>query len=163
MTLLLAALVVLASIGAGFGTWWVTRNGEPQRPEVSAYSNGQLTRTAPYLYCSVLDLGDCVMTKTQGELTVDRKHPVQLSVDGAISRAPWRLLLVYRDPADTTTSMFRPGETPAVTIPTVDPQRGQLRGLVVQLLTLVIDPAGELFEVPHAEWAVRTMWAPEAA
>jgi hypothetical protein len=29
----------------------------------------------------------------------------------------------------------------------------------VQLMTLVLDPSGELQEVPHAEWSVRTVWA----
>ena len=64
---------------------------------------------------------------------------MQLSVPEAISRAPWRLLQVYEDPANTTATIFRPGSRLAVTIPTVDPQRGRLTGIVVQLLTLVVD------------------------
>jgi hypothetical protein len=80
---------------------------------------------------------------------------VQLSVPEAISRAPWRLLRVYEDPVNTTTTMFRPGTRLAVTIPTVDPQRGRLTGIVVQLLTLVVDPSGELRDAAHAEWSVR--------
>jgi hypothetical protein len=51
--------------------------------------------------------------------------------------------------------MFRPGTRLAVTIPPVDPQRGRLTGIVVQLLTLVVDPSGELRDAPHAEWSVR--------
>jgi hypothetical protein len=51
--------------------------------------------------------------------------------------------------------MFRPGTRLAVTIPTVDPQRGRLTGIVVQLLTLVVDPSGELRDAAHAEWSVR--------
>jgi hypothetical protein len=62
---------------------------------------------------------------------------------------------VYEDPAKTTTSVFRPNSRLAVTIPTVDPQRGRLTGIVVQLLTLVVDPTGELRDTPHAEWSVR--------
>ena len=46
----------------------------------------------------------------------------------------------------------------AVTIPTVDPHRGRLFGLAVQLPTLVRDEAGNEFPVPHAEWSVRTVW-----
>jgi hypothetical protein len=64
-------------------------------------------------------------------------------------------LRVYEDPVNTTTTMFRPGTRLAVTIPTVDPQRGRLTGIVVQLLTLVVDPSGELRDAPHAEWSVR--------
>jgi hypothetical protein len=45
-----------------------------------------------------------------------------------------------------------------VTIPTVDPQRGRLAGVVVQLMTLVQDQEGELHDVPHAEWSVRLAW-----
>ena len=65
---------------------------------------------------------------------------------------------VYDDPANTTTTVFRPDARLAVTIPTVDPQRGRLKGIAVQLLTLGIDRNGELREVPHAEWSVRTVW-----
>jgi hypothetical protein len=155
---LLAVLVMLASAGAGVGAWWLVRERGPHRPEISAYSHGQSTRVGPYLYCNVLDLNDCRTPQTQGQLTVNERDPVQLSVPTAIGRAPWRLLRVYEDPANTTTTMFRPDTRLAVTIPTVDPQRGRLAGIVVQLLTLVLDPAGELRDVPHAEWSVRTEW-----
>ena len=107
------------------------------------------------MYCNVLDLNDCETPHTQGQLPVTEQFPVQLSVPGPISRAPWRLLQVYEDPANTTAALFRPGTRLAVTIPTVDPQRGRLTGLVVQLLTLVVDSSGELRDAPHAEWSVR--------
>jgi hypothetical protein len=155
VAVLLAALVTLLSVGAGVGTWLLVRQPGPQRPEISAYSHGRLARVGPYLYCNVLNLDDCQTPQTQGELPVSERYPVQLSVPEAISRAPWRLLQVYEDPVNTTTTMFRPGTRLAVTIPTVDPQRGRLTGIVVQLLTLVVDPSGELHDVPHAEWSVR--------
>lgn len=157
---LVAVLVVAASALAGFGTWWFTRGSEPAPPQISAYSNGRLTHAGPYLYCDVLDLDECFVTEAKGTLTVDERHPVQLSVDSAISRAPWRLLRLYDDPGDATGEMYSPGSTLAVTVPTVDPQRGPLRGLVVQLLTLVVDrDTDETFAVPHAEWAVGLQWA----
>jgi hypothetical protein len=28
----------------------------------------------------------------------------------------------------------------------------------VQLMTVVVDPSGEVQGVPHAEWSVRTVW-----
>jgi hypothetical protein len=89
---------------------------------------------------------------------VGESSPVQLSVPSAISRAPWRLLKVYADERDTTTTVYRPDTTLAVTIPTVDPQRGRVVGLVVQLLTLVQDENGELLDLPHAEWSVQLAW-----
>ncbi|MGH3636389.1 MAG: DUF2771 domain-containing protein, partial [Mycobacterium sp.] len=128
------------------------------RPEISAYSHGHLTRVGPYLYCNVLDLTDCQTPQAQGELPVSAQDPVQLSVPAAIGRAPWRLLHVYADPADTTVTVYRPNTRLAVTIATADPQRGRLTGIVVQLMTLVIDPGGELHDVPHAEWSVRMVW-----
>jgi len=155
VALLLAALVTLLSVGAGVGTWLLVRQPGPQPPEISAFSHGHLTRVGPYLYCNVLNLDDCQTPQVQGELPVNERYPVQLSVPEAISRAPWRLVQVYEDPANTTTTLFRPGTRLAVTIPTVDPQRGRLTGIVVQLLTLVVDPSGELRDVPHAEWSVR--------
>jgi hypothetical protein len=158
VAVLLAALVTLLAVGAGVGTWLLVRRPGPQRPEISAYSHGHLIRVGPYLYCNVLNLDDCQTPQTQGELPVSGRYPVQLSVPEAISRAPWRLLQVYEDPANTTTTMFRPGTRLAVTIPTLDPQRGRLTGIVVQLLTLVVDPSGELRDAPHAEWSVRLVF-----
>ncbi|MEE6137055.1 DUF2771 domain-containing protein [Mycobacterium sp. 050128] len=151
----LAVVVALLAAGAGVGTWWLLRDSGPQRPEISAYSHGHSIRVGPYMYCNVLNLNDCQQPQAQGELRVTGSYPVQLSVPEAISRAPWRLLQVYEDPAKTSTTMFRPGTRLAVTIPSVDPQRGRLTGIVVQLLTLVVDQAGELHEAPHAEWSVR--------
>ncbi len=158
LAVLVATLVVLTSAAAGVGAWLAVRGSGPLHPRISAYSNGQLSRVAPYRYCNVLDLDDCQNTETQGELTVTEHDPVQLSVGNVIARAPWRLLLVYEDPAGTSATLFRPNTTLAVTVPTVDPQRGRLSGLAVQLLTLVRDPAGELYDVPHAEWSVRMDW-----
>ncbi|WP_025736606.1 DUF2771 domain-containing protein [Mycobacterium genavense] len=155
VTVALAVVVVLLAGGAGVGTWWLLRDSGPQRLEISAYSHGHSVRVGPYLYCNPLNLDDCQQPQAQGELRVSGSHPVQLSVPEAISRAPWRLLQVYQDPDNTATSMFRPGTRLAVTVPTVDPQRGQLTGIVVQLLTLVVDPSGELRDLPHAEWSVR--------
>lgn len=155
VAVLLAALMALLCIGVGVGTWLLVRHSGPQRPEISAYSHGHLTRVGPYLYCNVLNLDDCQTPQTQGELRVNELYPVQLSVPDAIYRAPWRLLKVYQDPANTISMMFRPGTRFAVTIPSVDPQRGRLTGIVVQLLTLVVEPSGELREAPHAEWSVR--------
>ncbi len=155
MAIILATLLLPLAVGAGVGTWLLVRPTGPQRPEISVYSHGHLTRVGPYLYCNVLNLNDCQQPHAQGELPVNERYPVQLSVPEAISRAPWRLLQVYDDPANTASTMFRPGTRFAVTIPSVDPQRGRLTGIVVQLLTLVVDPSGELRDAPHAEWSVR--------
>ncbi len=152
---LLAVVLIPLAVGAGVGTWLLVRPTGPQRPEISVYSHGHLTRVGPYLYCNVLNLNDCQQPHAQGELPVNERYPVQLSVPEAISRAPWRLLQVYDDPTNTASTMFRPGTRLAVTIPPVDPQRGRLTGIVVQLLTLVVDPSGELRDAPHAEWSVR--------
>ncbi|WP_059016868.1 DUF2771 domain-containing protein [Mycobacterium sp. M26] len=155
----LAVVVVLASAGAGIGAWVLTRGSDDDRmPEISAYSHGNSVRVGPYVYCNVIDLNDCQNPKTQGELKVSERYPVQLSVPTSIGRAPWRLLKVYENEDNSTTSAFRPNSTLAVTIPTVDPQRGKLTGVVVQLLTLVTDPQGQLRDVPHAEWSVRLVW-----
>jgi hypothetical protein len=155
-----AALVALACVGAGVGAWLLVRQPGVRRPEISAYSHGHLTRVGPYLYCNVLNLNDCQTPQTQGELPFNERYPVQLSVPEAIARAPWRLLQVYEDPANTTMTVFRPGSRFAVTIPSVDPQRGRLTGIVVQLLTLVIEDRqlndiSTVRAVPHAEWSVR--------
>lgn len=160
VAVLVTALVVLASVAGGFGAWLLAREHGPSRPEISAYSHGHLTRVGPYLYCRVFDLTACQTPQAQGELPVTVRDPVQLSVPTAIGRAPWRLLRVYEGPANATVTIFRPDTRLAVTIATVDPQRGRLTGIVVQLMTLVVNPAGELQDIPHAEWSVRMVWKP---
>jgi Protein of unknown function (DUF2771) len=158
IAMLLTALLVLAAAAAGVGAWALSRGRGPLHPEISAYSHGQLTRVEPYRYCNVLDLNDCENPGTQGELRVNARDPVQLSVPPAIGRAPWWLLRVYEDAVNPTTTFYRPDSRLAVTIPTVDPKQGRLTGIAVQLMTVVVDQAGELHGVPHAEWSVRTVW-----
>ena len=155
---LLVLLVVLASAGAGVGAWALTRDTGSQLPEISVYSHGRSVRVGPFVYCNVMNLNDCQNPQTQGELSVDERYPVQLSVPTSIGRAPWRLLRVYEDERNSTTTIYRHNTELAVTIPTVDPQRGKLTGVVVQLLTLVQDQNGELRDAPHAEWSVRLVW-----
>lgn len=154
----LAALVVLAAAGAGVGAWRLARAHSSALPQISAYSHGTTVRVGPYLYCNVVDLNDCAKNAVQGQLPVTERFPVQLSLPPAISSAPWRLLRVYSDERDTTETSFRPGQQFAVKVPTVDPQRGKLLGVVVQLMTLVQDQNGELHDLPHAEWSVRLAW-----
>lgn len=158
MAVLLACVMALLCVGVGVGTWLLVSRSGPQRPEISAYSHGHLTRVGPYLYCNVVNLEDCETPQSQGELQVSERYPIQLSVPDAIYRAPWRLVQVYEDPTNATSTIFRPGTRLAVTIPPVDPHRGRLAGIVVQLLTLAVDPAGELRDVPHAEWSVRVVF-----
>ncbi len=156
---LITALVVLAAAGAGVGAWWLARDHAASTlPQISVYSKGTTVRVGPYLYCNVIDLNDCITDGEQEQLSVSEDYPVQLSVPTAIARAPWRLLKVYADERNTTTASYRPDTRLAVTVPTVDPQRGKVVGLVVQLLTLVQDETGELRDLPHAEWSVRLVW-----
>ena len=154
----LTALVVLAAVGAGVGAWALTRQHSKPLPQISVYSHGTTVRVDPYLYCSVVNLDDCVKPGVQGQLAVSPRYPIQLSVPARIGQAPWRLLRVYEDENNTVESAFRPGSRLAVTVPTVDPQRGRIVGLVVQLVTLVKDQNGELHDLPHAEWSVQLNW-----
>lgn len=155
---LLVVVVVAASAGAGVGAWLAVRGGGESLPQISVYSHGHTVRVGPFVYCNVVNLDDCRNPREQGEIRVAADYPVQLSVPTAIGRAPWRLLRVYEDENNSTAAVYRPGTHLAVTIPTVDAQRGRLTGIAVQLLTLVRDPQGELRDAPHAEWSVRTVW-----
>ncbi|MGB3481331.1 MAG: DUF2771 domain-containing protein [Mycobacterium sp.] len=146
-------------MGTGTLAWALARDpGGHPLPEISAFTGGQLALAGPFLYCNVLDLNDCATPQSQGELHVTERNKVQLSVPQAIAAAPWRLMLVYEDPDNTTISTFRPNTKLAATLPTVDPQRGRMTGLAVQLLTLVTDENEEIREVPHAEWSIRFVW-----
>jgi hypothetical protein len=152
----LAVVVVVASVSTGVLIWRLAQLRSPEHPEISAFSHGQLVRVGPYRYCEVLNPTDCDTPRTDGTLTVDPRHAVQLSVPPEIARAPWLLVRSYED-ADVVDE-FRPNTKLAVTIPTVDPHRGRLFGIAVQLPTLVRDDTGNEFPVPHAEWSVRTVW-----
>lgn len=154
---LVAVLVVAISAGVGAGV--LVRHPAKNPPEISVYSRGHAEQLSPYMYCNVLNLNECENPRTQGDLRVTSRDPVQLSVPEEISRAPWRLLRIYENVADSTVALYRPGTRSAVTIPTYDQHRGRLAGIVVQLSTLVMDQSGELQEVPHAEWSVRLDWS----
>lgn len=154
----LAAVIVLAIAGTTVGVWQLHSAHGDRLPEISAYSHGHSVRIGPFRYCEVLNLDDCQEPRETGQLRVTEESPVQLSVPSAVARAPWRLLRVYENPMDTTVTYYAPKTTLAVTIPTVDPNRGRLTGLAVQLLTLVQDQNGEEFALPHAEWSVSTVW-----
>ena len=156
--LALLAIVAVLAVGAGIGAWALAREPGPLHPEFSAYSDGHSTRVGPYRYCSVLDLTDCQNAASEGELRVNSHAPVQLSVPTSIGQAPWWLLTVYEDSAIPATTFYRPGSRLAVTIPTVDPHHG-LTGIAVQLMTVFVDPSGEVQGIPHAEWSVRTVWS----
>lgn len=152
----LAAVALLSSIATGVLVWRLTRDQAPQLPEISAYSQGHLARVGPYRFCRVFDPTDCIVPGDQGELPVSARQPVQLSVPSEIARAPWVLLRSYED--DDLVEIVAPNTKLAVTIPTLDAQRGRLTGVVVQLPTWVRDEAGNEFPVPHAEWSVQTVW-----
>lgn len=156
----LAVVALVASIGTGVLIWRLAQHPPSKHPEISAYSDGQLTRIGPYRYCNVLNPFECENPQTDGELRVDRRHPVQLSVPTAIARTLWILVRSYEDGDIVET--FRPHTTLAVTIPTYDPNRGRLFGLAVQLPTIVRDENGNEFPYAHAEWSVRTVW-PQSA
>ena len=118
VTLRLAAVAVLATAATVVLVWQLTRDHEPALPQISVLTHGELTRVGPFQFCDVIDPTDCMPAGHQGELAVTESDPVQLSVPAAIAEAPWRLLRVYEDPADTTESVFRPDTRLAVTIPT---------------------------------------------
>ena len=154
----LLAVAVVASAGTGALLWWMTRTPHSPHPEISAFSHGQLVRVGPYRFCDVFEITECDVPETVGELPVNTRDPVQLSVPAAIARAPWILIRAYED-GNSAVEEFRPDSTLAVTIPTVDPNRGKLTGLAVQLPTLVRDEQDNEFPWPHAEWSVATVWS----
>ena len=157
---LLAIVALLSTAGTGVLVWQLAEQPHNPYPEISAYSHGKTVRVGPYFYCNVVDLDDCANPETRGELTVNSRDPVQLAVEPAIERAPWWLVRTYEGYQGAVAQEFSPGSTLAVTIPTVDALYGRLTGVVVQVPTLVQDPEGNEFLLPHAEWSVSTVWEP---
>ena len=155
----LVAVAVVASAATGVLIWRLTRDPAPPHPEISAFTHRQLVRVGPYRYCDVFEITRCDIPETIGELVVTSRDPVQLSVPPSIARAPWVLLRAYEGSGDSVVEEFRPNTKLAVTIPTVDPRRGMLTGIAVQLPTLVRDEQNNVFPWPHAEWSVRTVWS----
>jgi hypothetical protein len=157
VVLVLLAVAVIATSGTAALIWRLTRTPGPDHPEISAFTHGQVVRIGPYRFCDVFDITKCDTPKTVGELAVNQRDPVQLSVPPSISRAPWVLIRAYEG-GDSDVDEFRPDTRLAVTIPTVDPRRGRLTGIAVQLPTLVRDEQNNEFPWPHAEWSVATVW-----
>ena len=155
---ILAAVAVVASLATGALVWQLSRTPGQKHPEISAYTHGQLVRIGPYRYCDVFVITSCDTPETIGELVVTSRDPVQLSVPPAIARAPWVLIRAYEGGGEPAVEEFRPDSRLAVTIPTVDPHRGRLTGIAVQLPTLVRDEQNNEFPWPHAEWSVKTVW-----
>ena len=156
---ILAAVAVVASLATGALIWQLTRTPTQKHPEISAYTHGQLVRVGPYRYCDVFVITRCDTPETIGELVVTSRDPVQLSVPPAIARAPWVLIRAFEGGGEPAVEEFRPDSKLAVTIPTVDPHRGRLTGIAVQLPTLVRDEQNNEFPWPHAEWSVATVWS----
>lgn len=154
---LLATVAVLAAAATGLLIWRLTRTPAAEHPEISAYTHGQLVSVGPYQYCDVIEVTDCEIPRTVGELVVSSRDPVQLSVPAAIAKAPWMLIRAYEG-SDSVVEEFRPGTRLVVTIPTVDPHHGRLTGIAVQLPTLVRDEENNEHPWAHAEWSVRTIW-----
>ena len=58
---IVAALVALAAVGAGLGAWRLVRDHpDSGLPQISVYSRGTMVRVAPYLYCNVINLNECI-------------------------------------------------------------------------------------------------------
>jgi hypothetical protein len=155
----LAIVAVAASVATAALIWRLTRTPAPRHPEISAYTHGQLVVVGPYKFCDVLNPTRCEVPKAMGELIVTSRNPVQLSVPEAIWKAPWVLLRAYEGADNSIVETFAPNAKRAVTIPTVDPHRGRLTGIAVELPTLVRDEAGDEFPVPHAEWSISAVWS----
>lgn len=158
IALILAAVALVSTLLTGALVWQLSRAPKPEHPEISAFTRGQLVRVGPYRYCDVYVITKCDIPETVGRLVVNPRDPVQLSVPPSIARAPWVLIRAYEDGRDAAVDEFRPDAKLAVTVPTVDPRRGRLTGIAVQLPTLVRDESGNEFPWPHAEWSVATVW-----
>lgn len=158
VAVVLACVALVASMFTGVLVWQLSRAPHQKYPEISAYTREQLVRVGPYRYCDVFVITNCDIPKTVGTLMVDWRDPIQLSVPPAIARAPWVLIRAYEGDAEPAVSEFRPNATLAITIPTVDPRRGRLTGIAVQLPTLVRDEQNNEFPWPHAEWSIATVW-----
>ncbi len=154
----LLAVAVVASSGTGALIWWLTKSPAPEHPEISAFTHGELVRVGPCRFCDVFKITECDIPGTVGELAVNSRDPIQLSVPPSIARAPWVLIRAYEG-GEPAVDEFRPDTRLAVTIPTVDPRRGKLTGIAVQLPTLVRDAQNNEFPFPHAEWSLATVWS----
>ncbi|MDT5091814.1 MAG: hypothetical protein QOH60_1177 [Mycobacterium sp.] len=153
----MATVIALMCAVVAAGIWLLVRHRPPQLPEISAYSNGLLTRTGPFTYCPVLDLTNCDNPNAVGELRVTDHYPVQLSVPSEVSRGLWVLLRLYDNADDNGEDKMRPG-TLAATVPTVGPHGGRLDRIEVQLVTVARTPTGELAYVAHAVWSMAMVW-----
>lgn len=148
-----AALVVVAAAVAAT-VWKLVDSAEPALPTITAFAHGSTEGVQPAQHCT-LYLEDCVENPIT-ELEVPAGYPLQLSLPGEITDAPWRMITVYGDTRTGQTyidgMMFESGAKRAVTVPS-DPSL-QLLGVEIQLPSAVVDEAGE--PISHAVWAIKT-------
>ncbi len=156
---MLATVVVVATVATGVLIWRLTRNPAPEHPEISAYSHGQLVRVGPYLYCDVLNLTECQVPQIHGGTGRNIAQPGAAVGTGVHLEGTLAAAAGLRGSRRHLVEAFASKSTRAVTIPTVDPRRGRLTGIVVQLPTWVRDEQGNEFPVPHAEWSISTAWS----
>ena len=156
---ILASVTVLAVVLTGVLVWRLSGTTGSDLPEISAFTHGKQVRVGPYFYCEPKTNGVCESPGTIGSLVVNDRDVVQLSVPPAIADGWWELRQDYGDQTPPRIAEYLPGRNQlAVTIPTVDPERGRLAGIAVQLKTLAMDENGNELEWRHAEWSVATEW-----
>ena len=103
---LVLALVFVLAIGGGVGAGLLA-SARGMVCLRSASARGHTERLESCIrICDVLNLNECQNPRTQGDLG-HVGNPIQLSVP-EISRAPWRLLRIYENVADSTVAPYRP-------------------------------------------------------
>lgn len=116
--------------------------GIPQRPQVTFFAAGATVMTQPYRYCDIRVTHCEQHDGHEGTLSVPPGQPIQISVPGQVTDAPWTVVIQFRDASGKQqppkqVATFVPDERYAYTVRTPAPG--------AQITTVEVQEAGAAF------------------
>ena len=136
----------------------LVKDAPSHRPTVTAFADGRTVVVEPYLYGPVNE-PLCDTDGTSATVPVREGHPLQLSLPGEITSAPWILAAVYADGdgAVESDTLYLPDEKLGMTVQPLDDEGRELLGVEIRLPSGVIDSDTQQEEIiSHAIWSIAT-------
>lgn len=135
------------------------RDAPTHRPTITAFADGRSVTVEPYLYCPVNE-PLCENDGASSSVPVREGYPLQLSLPGEITSAPWIVAAVYADDSGNvveTDTLYLPDEKLGLTVAPTDDDGRKLLGVEIRLPSGVIDTDTLQEEIiSHAIWSIAT-------
>lgn len=158
---------IVLSLVAAAAALVLTGCGIPTRPQVTFFAAGNTVMAKPYRYCDVRVTRCESHDDHQVALQVPPGEPVQISVPGQVTDAPWTVVIQYRDASGAQrppkrVATFVPNQRYAYTVHPPAPG-AQLETVEVQEAgaAFAFTPQGKLVEGPNGapQLSTRAVWS----